>query len=123
MPEIRDPHPPVKRRVRGTGVPRVPRPQHRPRPVAPLPSADRRDAEPETPVAPSRSSSQPRESGPATDRGIGLLLIFTAGVLVMVALITLTAIVDSWWMLGPVMAFDFVVTAAVLAIIVRLLGD
>ena len=41
----------------------------------------------------------------------------------MVALITLTAIIDSWWMLGPVMAFDFVVTAAVLAIIVRLLGD
>jgi hypothetical protein len=74
-------------------------------------------------VAPSRSSSQPRESGPATDRGIGLLLIFTAGVLVMVALITLTAIVDSWWMLGPVMAFDLVLTAAVLAIIVRLLGD
>ena len=70
-----------------------------------------------------RSSSQIRERGPATDRGIGLLLIFTAGVLVMVGLIALTAIIDSWWMLGPVMAFDFVVTAAVLAIIVRLLGD
>ena len=39
------------------------------------------------------------------------------------ALIALTAIIDSWWMLGPVMAFDFVVTAAVLAIIVRLLSD
>ena len=123
MPEVRDPHPPVKRRVRGTGVPRVPRPQLHPRAGAPLPHVDRREAERDTPVALSRSSSQSRERGPVTDRGIGLLLIFTVGVLVMVALITLTAIVDSWWMLGPVMAFDFVVTAAVLAIIARLLGD
>jgi hypothetical protein len=84
---------------------------------------DRREAEPDTPVASSRSSSQSRESGPATDRGIGLLLMFTAGVLVMVGLITLIAIIGSWWMLGPVMAFDVVVTAAVLAIIARLLGD
>ena len=123
MPEVRDSHPPVKRRVRGTGVTRVPRPQLHPRPGAPLPPVDRREAGAHTPVASSRSSSQSRERGPATDRGIGLLLIFTAGVLVMVGLITLTAIIDSWWMLGPVMAFDFVVTAAVLAIIVRLLGD
>jgi hypothetical protein len=123
MPEVRDPHPPVKRRVRGTGVTRVPRPQLHPRPGAPPPHVGRRDAGPDTPVVSPRSSSQSRERGPATDRGIGLLLIFTAGVLVMVGLITLTAIIDSWWMLGPVMAFDFVVTAAVLAIIVRLLGD
>lgn len=123
MPEVRDPLPPVTRRVRGTGVPRVPRPQLHPRPGAPLPQVDRREAEPDTPVASSRSSSQSRESGPATDRGIGLLLMFTAGVLVMVGLITLIAIIGSWWMLGPVMAFDIVVTAAVLAIIARLLGD
>jgi hypothetical protein len=84
---------------------------------------DRREAGADTPVVSPRSSSKSGECGPATDRGIGLLLIFTAGVLVMVGLITLIAIIDSWWMLGPVMAFDFVVTAAVLAIIVRLLGD
>jgi hypothetical protein len=84
---------------------------------------DRREAGVGTPVVPPRASSQSRERGPATDRGIGLLIIFTAGVLVMVGLITLTAILDSWWMLGPVMAFDFVLTAAVLAIIVRLLDD
>jgi hypothetical protein len=121
MPEVRDPQPPVKRRVRGTGVTRVPRQHLHPRPGAPPPHVDRRGAGAGTPVVSPRSSSQSRE--PATDRGIGLLLIFSAGVLVMVGLITLTAIIDSWWMLGPVMAFDFVVTAAVLAIIVRLLGD
>ena len=109
MPEVRDPHPPVKRRVRGTGVTRVPRPHLHPRPGAP--------------VASPPSTRQRGEREPAMDRGIGLLLIFTAGVLVMVGLITLTAIVGSWWMLGAVMAIDLVVTAAVLAIIVRLLDD
>lgn len=77
-------------------------------------------ARPGTPPASPRTS---RQGGPAMDRGIGLLLIFTAGVIVMVGIITLTAIVDRWWMLGPVMAFDFAVTAAVMAIIVRLLRD
>jgi len=124
MPGVRDPHPPVNRRVRGTGVSRGPsRLRLDPRPGAPRPRADRRYADPGTPVDSPRPSSQIREREPATDRGIGLLLIFTAGVLVMVVLITLTAIIDRWWMIGPVMAFDFVVTAAVLAIIVRLLDD
>ena len=124
MPGVRDPHPPVKRRVRGTGVSHAPsRPRLDPRPGAPPPRVDRGDADPGTRVDSPRPSSQIRERGPATDRGIGLLLIFTAGVLAMVGLITLTAIIDRWWVLGPVMAFDFVVTAAVLAIIVRLLGD
>ena len=124
MPGVRDPQPLVKRRVRGTGVSHVPsRLRLHPRPGAPPPRVDRRDAELGTPVVSPRPSSQIRERRPATDRGIGLLLIFTAGVLVMVGLITLTAVIDRWWMLGPVMAFDFVVTAAVLAIIVRLLGD
>ena len=124
MPGVRDPQPPVKRRVRGTGVSHVPsRPRLHPRPGAPPPRVDQRDAESGTPVVPPRPSSQIRERRPATDRGIGLLLIFTAGVLVMVGLISLTAVIDRWWVLGPVMAFDFAVTAAVLAIIVRLLGD
>ena len=114
MPGVRDPHPPVRRRVRGTGVTHGPsRLRLHPRPGAPPPRADRRDADPGTRV------DSPRPS----DRGIGLLMIFTAGVLVMVGLITLTAIIDRWWMLGPMMAFDFAVTTAVLAIIVRLLDD
>ena len=124
MPGVRDPHPPVKRRVRGTGVTHVPsRPRLRPQPGAPQPAVDRHDARPGMRVVSPRPSSPIRERQPATDRGIGLLIIFTAGVLVMVGLITLTAIIGRWWILGPVMAFDFVVTAAVLAIIVRLLGD
>ena len=124
MPGVRDPHPSVERRVRGTGVTHVPsRPRLHPRPGAPPPAVDRRDARPGTRVVSPRPSSPIRERQPATDRGIGLLIIFTAGVLVMVGLITLTAIIDRWWMLGPVMAFDFVVTAGLLAIIVRLLGD
>ena len=124
MPGVRDPYPPVKRRDRGTGVTRAPsRPRLHPRPGATPPHADRRDARQGTRVVSPRPSSQIRERRPAADRGIGLLIIFTAGVLAMVGLITLTAVIDRWWILGPVMAFDFVVTAAVLAIIVRLLGD
>ena len=49
MPEVRDPHPPVERRVRGTGVTRVPRPQLHPRPGAPPPHVDR-EAGADTPV-------------------------------------------------------------------------
>jgi hypothetical protein len=41
----------------------------------------------------------------------------------MVALISVTAITGSWWMLAAVMVVDFAVTASVLAIIVRLMGD
>jgi hypothetical protein len=124
MPGVRDPHPPVKRRVRGTGVTHGPsRLRLHPQPGAPPQRVDPRGAAPGAHVDPPRPSGQIRERRPTTDRGIGLLLIFTAGVLVMVGLITLIAIIDRWWMLGPVMAFDFVVTAAVLAIIVRLLGD
>ena len=124
MPGAHDPHPPVKRRVRGAGIARVSaQPRPHPRPGVPPPRADRRYAHPPAQRLPERRSDHLRDRKPATDRGIGLLIIFTAGVLVMVGLIALTAIIDSWWMLGPVMAFDFVVTAAVLAIIVRLLSD
>ena len=124
MPGVHDPHPPANRRARRVGIAHAPsqlRPG--PRPGAPSTRVDRRHARPSTRMLPERRPGHLRDRKPATDRGIGLLIIFTAGVLVMVGLITLTAIIDSWWMLGPVMAFDFVVTATVLAIIVRLLGD
>jgi hypothetical protein len=125
MPGVRDPHPPVERRVRGTGIPHDPARQrlHPRRGAPPPPAVDRRDARPGARVVSPRPSSPIRERQPAADRGIGLLIIFTAGVLAMVGLITLTAIIGRWWILGPVMAFDFVVTAAVLAIIARLLDD
>ena len=124
MPGVHDPHPPVNRPVRRAGIAREPfQPRPHPRPGVPPPRVDPRRAHRPARALPERRPDHLRDRKPATDRGIGLLIIFTAGVLVMVGLITLTAIIDSWWMLGPVMAFDFVVTAAVLAIIVRLLGD
>ena len=68
-------------------------------------------------------SSVPEERPPREqDRGLGLLIVFTAGALVMVALIVLTAAVDRGWMLIPVIAIDLVVTTAVLASIARLLN-
>ena len=124
MPGVRDPHPPVKRRVRGPGDTGAPsRPRLHSQPGAPPPQTKRPGAPPPTPPVSSQPSRQIPESRPAADRGIGLLIVFTAGVLVMVGLVTLTAVIGSWWVLGPVMAFDFVVTATVLAIIVRLLAD
>jgi hypothetical protein len=43
--------------------------------------------------------------------------------LVMVALAVLVGSVDAWWILVPVMAVDFAVTAAILVMMVRLLND
>ncbi len=124
MSRVHDPHLPVTPRSGGALIPRLP--ARRPRPGSGGPSA-RRDGRHEaasTPALLTRPSDQAgdQRAEPA-DRGIGLLIIFTAGVLVMVALIALTAIIDRWWVLGPVMAIDFAVTAAVLAIIVRLMDE
>jgi hypothetical protein len=70
-----------------------------------------------------RRDDEIRDRAPVQDRGLGLLMIFTAGVLVMVALITLTTIFDGWWMLPAVMAADLALTVGALASIVRLLDD
>ena len=70
----------------------------------------------------SGSSTPEDRPPPEQDRGLGLLIMFTAGALVMVALIVLTAAVDRGWMLIPVIAIDLVVTTAVLASIARLLN-
>ena len=42
---------------------------------------------------------------------------------VIVALVCVVGSVDRWWILIPVMAVDFAVTGAVLAMMVRLLDD
>lgn len=76
--------------------------------------------------APSVAARRPphaQDRRPGADRGLALLTLFTAGVLAMVALITLTAIVGSWWVLVAVLVVDFGVTAAVLAIIAKLLEN
>ena len=57
------------------------------------------------------------------DRGVGLLLAFTAGVFLMVLLIVLIAVFNRGWMLIPVIAIDIAVTAAILTSIARLLDD
>jgi len=114
---VRDLHPPPKRRDHRTAANRVRSTRLRSEPSVSAPRRDR----PSTPAVPARREI--RDRGPVPDRGLGLLVIFTAGVLVMVALITLTTVLDGWWMLPPVMAADLAITAGVLAIIVRLLND
>jgi hypothetical protein len=91
------------------------RPEGRRRATKTTPQEDRRRQTRE------RSSDPERPPPLKPDRGLGLLIVFTGGVLVMVALISLTAVVGTWWMLIPVMTIDFAVTVAVLASIVRLL--
>jgi hypothetical protein len=61
------------------------------------------------------------ESPPLRDRGISLLATFTAAMLLIVALVCVVGSVDRWWILIPVMAIDFAVTGALLAVMVRLL--
>jgi hypothetical protein len=62
-------------------------------------------------------------SAPITDRGLSLLVVFTASALTVVALVVLVGVVGEPWILAPVMAVDFGVTAAVLVTVARLLDD
>jgi hypothetical protein len=62
-------------------------------------------------------------SAPLTDRGLSLLVVFTASALTVVALVVLVGVVGEPWILAPVMAVDFGVTAAVLVTVARLLDD
>ena len=120
MSRVRDLHPPLKRRDRRTAATRV-RPTRLRSESAPRQARSHRY--PTTPAVPARRDDEIRDRGRVQDRGLGLLMMFTSGVLVMVALITLTTILGGWWMLPLVMAADLAVTAGVLAIIVRLLKD
>jgi len=86
-------------------------------------SEDHRHRRASTPRVAARRPPHVDDRRPAPDRGLGLLTLFTAGVLAMVALITLTAIVGSWWVLVAVLVVDFGVTAAVLASIAKLLEN
>ena len=70
-----------------------------------------------------RAAAPGSKSPPLRDRGISLLAIFTAATLLIVALVCVVGSVDRWWILIPVMAVDFAVTGAVLAVMVRLLDD
>ena len=106
-----------------------PRPAARTRrPSATAGALPRRPSLP-TPARPTRPDLAPNPPNaapvatPLRDRGIGLLAAFTAAMLVMVALAIVVGAIDSWWILIPVMAVDFAVTAAVLVMMARLLND
>lgn len=90
--------------MRRAGVPTVPTP--------------RRGAAP----PPTRQASIQRLR--AAQDGVGsLLFVFVGATLVMVAAVIVVGIVESWWVLLPVMAVDFATTAAVVAYILHLLAD
>jgi hypothetical protein len=57
------------------------------------------------------------------DRGVILLVVFTASALTIVSLVVLVAVIGSWWTLIPVMAVDLALTAAVLVTVAKLLED
>ena len=78
--------------------------------------AGRQHATPVTPVRP---------PPPSADRGLILLIVFTASALTIVGLVVVIGAIGQWWTLIPVMAVDFAVTAAVLVTVAKLLegGD
>jgi hypothetical protein len=99
---------------------------------APSPASRRRHASLPAAVRPAAAdhTTQPcdaptsaAERSPLRDRGVGLLAVFTAAMLVMVALAVVVGMHNSLWILVPVMAVDFVLTAIVLLMVVRLLDD
>jgi hypothetical protein len=65
----------------------------------------------------------PPTGDPLRDRGDGLLGAFTAAMLVMVVLTVVVAMSNTLWILVPVMSVDFVLSVAVLLMVVRLLNE
>lgn len=92
---------------------------HRVRAITARAADDARDdAEPR-----SARPSPAETSAPLVDRGIRVLLVFVAAMLIMVAGVTLVGAVGQWWVLVPVMLVNFILTFIVLALIVELLGE
>lgn len=66
----------------------------------------------------------PRAANPGgSSRGDQLLIVFFAATLIMLVATVLVGAVDQMWVLVPVMLVDLVVTFAVVATLVSLLGD
>ena len=92
----------------------------RTRPLRPFRPAPIRAARASRPPQP----PEPRDEPTALpDRGLELVIAFVAAVLVMVAMAVVVGMVDAAWILIPVMAVYFAVTAGILAMAVRLLND
>ena len=107
--------PPADRRV-GRAATSDERPRRRGghRPSAPRVRSSRQPAEPSLPE---------RRPPPLADRGLILLVVFTVSALVIVVLAVLVGAIARWWVLVPVMAVDFGVTAAVLVTVAKLLEN
>jgi hypothetical protein len=105
--------PPVDHRPRR--APTTPRPR---RPIAPR---GRRDAGAIRPADDQVAAR--RGPPPQADRGLTLLIVFTASALLVVALVVVAGAVGQLWVLAPIMVVDFAVTAAVLVTVAKLLED
>jgi hypothetical protein len=71
--------------------------------------------------AANESSTSERRPPPLADHALTLLIVFTASVLFVVALVVLAGAVGQMWILVPIMIADFAVTAAVLVAVAKLL--
>jgi hypothetical protein len=112
-PRLEELHPPLDRRAARPATTRV-RPPRRGHTAT---ARDDRAGQHTKPAIPERRPPPP------ADRGLILLIVFTASALTIVALVVLIAAIGSWWTLIPVMAVDFAVTAAVLITVAKLLED
>lgn len=94
--------------------------QELPRPVRHRPARPRRLSPSSRPTA---AEPTPDSANWPRDHGIELLAIFTSAVFAIVALTVVVGAVDQWWILIPVMAIHFALTAAVLTMTARLIDD
>jgi hypothetical protein len=117
----------------------------RPKPIRPSAPAPRRRSTPARPRRAGRRGeagdatvARPRSSAPlpksplivrpspgagGLSRGDYLFLVFFVAAIIMVVAVVLVGAVGQMWVLVPVMLVDFMVTFAVIAVLVILLGD
>jgi hypothetical protein len=111
--------------------PRSPTRRARVSPSVPIGTRRRTDARSATSAPPrsaaglpaSRDTVQPSPGAGRSSRGDRLLLVFVAATVIMVVAVVLVGAVDRAWVLVPVMLVDLVVTFAVIATLVGLIGD
>jgi hypothetical protein len=123
-PRLEELRPPVARRTERAATTGV-RPPRRGQAAPACDDRDRRQpAKPSIPEHPPPRPSIPESRPPPlVDRGVILLVVFTASALTIVSLVVLVAVIGSWWTLIPVMAVDLALTAAVLVTVAKLLED
>jgi hypothetical protein len=108
--------------------PRAPAPRRRFTPAGPTRAGRGTEAADAT-VAHSRISgslpttARPSRGGGGLSRGDDLFLVFFVATMIMVVAVVLVGAVGQLWVLVPVMLVDLIVTFAVIATLVSLLGD